>query len=160
MSKFDDELKLALRREEPSPGFTDRVMARIQAMEQLPVVNEQEKQRGKNRGRDGETEGLIGWWRKIAVALRPPQLRWAMTAAMAAVLIAATFGAVRYREHQRQLAEIAAQEEGQRAKEQVMLAMRIASAKLNAAQRKVKEASQHDLGERDEGHPEAKHQPN
>jgi uncharacterized protein HemX len=155
MSKFDDELKLALRREEPSPGFTDRVMARIQAMEQLPVAQEQEKQREKNRRRDEQTEGPRDWWRKIALVLRPPQLRWAMAAAMAAVLFAAAFGVVRYREHQRQMAEIAAQAEGQRAKEQVMLAMRIASAKLNAAQRKVKEAS-----ERDEGHPEAKHQPN
>jgi hypothetical protein len=56
------------------------------------------------------------------------------------------------------MAEIAAEAanaEGQRAKEQVMLAMRIASAKLNVAQRKVKEA-----GQRDEGHPEAEHQPN
>ena len=40
-------------------------------------------------------------------------------------------------------------------KDQVMLAMRIASAKLNVAQRKVKEAA-----ERDEGHPEAEHQQN
>ena len=155
MSKFDDELKLALRREEPSPGFTDRVMARIQAMEQLSVGNEQEKQREKSLRRDGETEGPRDWWRRIAVALRPPQLRWAMAATMAAVLVAGIVGVTRYREHQRQMAEIAAQEEGQRAKEQVMLAMRIASAKLNAAQRKVKEAS-----ERDEGHPEAKHQQN
>ena len=79
-----------------------------------------------------------------------------MAGAMAIVLIAAIFGVTRYREYQRQMAEIAANAanaEGQRAKEQVMLAMRIASAKLNVAQRKVKQAGQHD-----EGHPEAEHQ--
>jgi hypothetical protein len=130
-------------------------MARIQAMEQRPAAQEQEKQREKNRHRGEETGGRRDWWQKFAVVFRPLPLRWAMAGAMAAVLIAGIVGVARYREHQRQMAEIAAQEQGQRAKEQVMLAMRIASAKLNAAQRKVKEAS-----DRDEGHPEAKHQQN
>ncbi|MEO6724745.1 MAG: hypothetical protein ABIP14_05535, partial [Blastocatellia bacterium] len=125
MSKFDDELRLALRREEPSPDFTNRVMARIQAMEQLPVINkqqEQEKLREENN-----------WRQRLADLFRPPTIKWAMAGAMAVVLISAIFGVNRYREHQRQMAEIAvnaANAEGQRAKEQVMLAMRIASAKL------------------------------
>ncbi|MDQ3010241.1 MAG: hypothetical protein M3X11_06025 [Acidobacteriota bacterium] len=146
MSKFDDELRLALRREEPSPDFTNRVMARIQAMEQLPVINkQQEKLREENN-----------WRQRLADLFRPPTIKWAMASAMAVVLIAAIFGVNRYREHQRQMAEIAANAanaEGQRAKEQVMLAMRIASAKLNVAQRKVKEA-----GQRDENHPQTEHQ--
>lgn len=31
MSRLDDELKYALRREEPPPGFADRVLARAEA---------------------------------------------------------------------------------------------------------------------------------
>ena len=147
MSKFDDELRMALRREEPSPDFTNRVMARIQAMEQSAVIRqrEQEKLREQNN-----------WWQRLAGLFRPPTIKWALAGAMAVVLIAAIFGVTRYREHQRQMAEIAANAanaEGQRAKEQVMLAMRIASSKLNVAQRKVKEA-----GQRDNGHPQTEHQ--
>ena len=53
---------------------------------------------------------------------------------MAVLLIIAGFGVHNRRENERRrLAEIA---EGERAKEQVMLAMRIASAKLNVAQEK------------------------
>jgi hypothetical protein len=31
MSRLDDELKSAMRREEPPPGFADRVLARVEA---------------------------------------------------------------------------------------------------------------------------------
>jgi uncharacterized protein HemX len=125
-------------------------MARIQLLEQSPAVNRQ--------GQQEKPREEYNWRQRLADLFRPPSLKWAMAGAMAAVLIAAIFGVISYREHQRQMAEIAAEAanaEGQRAKEQVMLAMRIASAKLNVAQRKVKEA-----GQRDEGHPEAEHQPN
>lgn len=135
MNKFEDELKMALRREEPSPDFTDRVMARIN---NLPAQSKQEKSREN-----------IDWWQKLLVFFQPPSMKWAMAGAMAVVLLATIFGVTRYREHQIQLkrqAEIAAEMEGQRAKEQVMLAMRIASAKLNVAQKKVQEASQRDVG--------------
>jgi hypothetical protein len=135
MSKFDDELKLALQREEPSPDFTNRVMARIA---QLPATEAQvvklEKLREQNE-----------WWRRLSEFFRPPQLRWAMAGAMAIILFAAVFGVMQYRERQLELrrqAELAEQAEGERAKEQVMLAMRIASAKLNVAQRKVQETSE------------------
>lgn len=130
MNKFDDELKMALRREEPSPDFTARVMARIN---ELPAPQQQEKLREK-----------YDWRQKLADFFRPPAMKWAMAAGLAVVLIAATFGVNRYREHQRAMAEIAAQAEGQRAKEQVMLAMRIASVKLNVAQKKVNEAARRD----------------
>ena len=62
---------------------------------------------------------------------QPPRMKWAMAGAMAFVLIIAAFGVYRYRAHQAEIAE------GERAKEQVMLAMRITSAKLNVAQKKV-----------------------
>lgn len=147
MNRFDDELRLAMRREEPSPDFTARVMARVQSLDQSQAArNQQEKKRENN------------WRERLAGFFRPPALKWAMTAATAIALIAVSFGVARHRqsriESQRQ-AEIAARAEGERAKEQVMLAMRIASAKLNVAQKKVKEAA-----ERDHEKPLTQHQPN
>ncbi len=124
MNRFEDELKHALRREEPSPDFTDRVMARIANLQR------QEKSREKTN-----------WRRKLMEFFQPPRMKWAMAGAMACVLIIAAFGVYRSHENeQRRLAEIA---EGERAKEQVMLAMRITSAKLNVAQKKVSETANH-----------------
>jgi hypothetical protein len=125
MNHFDDELRLALRREEPSPDFTNRVMARVA---KLP---KQEKPREKT-----------DWLRKLLEFFQPPRMKWAMAGAMAVLLVIAGFGVHYRRENERRrLAEIA---EGERAKEQVMLAMRIASAKLNAAQKKVRETASHE----------------
>ena len=125
MNHFDDELRHALRREEPSPDFTDRVMARIAELQK------QEKPREKT-----------DWLRKVVEFFQPPRMKWAMAGAMAVVLLIAGFGVHRSRENERRrLAEIA---EGERAKEQLMLAMRIASAKLNIAQKKVYETARHE----------------
>ena len=125
MNHFDDELRHALRREEPSPDFTDRVMARIAELQK------QEKPREKT-----------DWLRKVVEFFQPPQMRWAMAGAMAVVLLIAGFGVHRSRDNERRRqAEIA---EGERAKEQLMLAMRIASAKLNIAQKKVYETASHE----------------
>jgi hypothetical protein len=128
MSRFDDELRQALSREEPSPDFTDRVMARVAELQK------REKPREKT-----------DWLKRLAEFFRPPQMKWtkwATAAAMALLLVIAGFGVHHRRENEkRRLAEIA---EGERAKEQVMLAMRIASAKLNVAQKKVHEAARHE----------------
>jgi hypothetical protein len=125
MNHFDEELKLALRREEPSPDFTDRVMARVAELQK----------REKSRER-------MGWLKRLAEFFQPPQMRWATAGAMAVLLVIAGFGVHHRRESERKrLAEIA---EGERAKEQVMLAMRIASAKLNVAQKKVRETTGHE----------------
>jgi hypothetical protein len=125
MNRFEDELKIALRREEPAPGFTDRVMARIAELQR------QEKSREKSE-----------WLRRLMEFFQPPRMKWAMAGAMACVLLIAGFGWRLSRENERRrLAEIA---EGKRAKEQVMLAMRIASAKLNVAQKKVYQTAGHE----------------
>ena len=113
MSRLDDELRWALRRREPSPDFAERVVARIALQNATP-------QPARSR-----------WWR----ALLPLQLgrwnmRWAVVGALAC-LLAATIGVHQYRVNQRTRAE------GEVAKAQVMLALQIASAKLNVAQRKV-----------------------
>ena len=127
MNRFDEELKLALRREEPSPDFTDRVMARVAEL--------------RKREKQGED---AGWLRRLAEFFQPAQMKWAMAGAMAILLVIAGFGVHYRRENERKrLAEIA---EGERAKEQVMLAMRIVSAKLKVAQKKVNEAAGHEDG--------------
>lgn len=127
MNRFDEEMRKALRREEPSPDFTDRVMARVAELQR------QEKPREKT-----------DWLRRLAEFFQPPTMKWAMAATMAIALVVAGFGVHYRRENERRrLAEIA---EGERAKEQVILAMRIASAKLNIAQKKVHETAIHEGG--------------
>jgi hypothetical protein len=128
MSRLEDELKWALRREQPTADFADRVMARIA---DLPITQEPKKSRERSN-----------WRQRLAAIFQPPQMKWAMAGAMAIALLIAGFGVYRHREQQR-LAEIA---EGERAKEQVILAMRIASAKLNVAQKKVQETSERSPG--------------
>jgi hypothetical protein len=123
---FDDELRFAFRRHEPSPDFADRVMARIA---QLHIQQKQERLMARTI-----------WLRKLSEFFQPPRMKWAMAGAMAMVLLIAGFGWRRHIENERlRQAEIA---EGERAKEQVMLAMRIASAKLNVAQRKLQKTSE------------------
>ncbi len=122
MSRLENELRSALSREEPSPDFTDRVMARIQS---LPAKTEQEKRE------------KIGWLSKIIAIFEPFQLKWAMAAALAILMLFAGLSLYRYRENQRMLAEIA---EGERARQQVLLAMKLTSEKLNFAHRKIQQS--------------------
>jgi hypothetical protein len=125
MNRFDDELRRAFSREEPSPDFADRVMARI--------AEAQKREKPKEKP---------DWLKRLVGFFRPPQMewtKWAMAGATAILLIIAGFGVHTRRENERRrLAEIA---EGERAKEQVMLAMRIASAKLNVAKKKIHETT-------------------
>jgi len=95
MASLEDELRSALRRREPSPDFTERVLARVAA---APV-------------------------RRASQPWRQPRFRW--VAAIAAALLLAV-GGLEYRHYQ-----------GERAKDQVLLAVRIAGSKLNKAQKKV-----------------------
>jgi hypothetical protein len=88
---LEDELRSALRRQEPSPDFTERVLARVAA-------------------------------KPVRRAARP-WVRW--IAPMAAALMLAA-GGLEYRHY-----------EGERAKSEVLVAMRIAGSKLNKAQKKV-----------------------
>jgi hypothetical protein len=112
---LERELKRALHREDASPDFTDRVMRRIAA---APV--------NAKRRRDEN-----GWWRRLMEFFQSARVKWAVAGTAAFLLIFAAIGTHRYRAHQAEIAE------GEQAKEQVMLAMKIASAKLNIAQKKV-----------------------
>jgi hypothetical protein len=97
MDWLEDELKQALRRQEPSPDFEARVMG--QATSRV----------------------LTGAGRHRPVLMMP---RWLAAAAMVLVIAGAGAG---YRYHR-----------GHVAKEQVMLAMRLAGSKLNRVQMQMK----------------------
>jgi hypothetical protein len=92
---LEDELRLALRRKEPSPEFTERVLARVAGVPARRAPR--------------------------------PWMRW--VAAMAASILLAGLlaaGGMGYQQYR-----------GERAKSQVLLALRIAGGKLNKAQKKV-----------------------
>jgi hypothetical protein len=176
MSRLDDELKLAFRREEPSGDFTDKVLARITtAAPPRPAA---------------QGWRLLG---AVTTAFTFPRLRWAAAGALALILAAIAavqfFGPGRFgvtpdetpiaeaplppagsngsdpeverevqpaEELQQQPARqprakqnprpkqagsndpVTARSEGEIAKEQLMLALHIASTKLNQAQRVVR----------------------
>lgn len=119
MNPLEQELKNALRRQEPSTDFTERVMARIQSA---------------GVGRRIET---LGWSRAAGLRnwFHVPAVRWASAAAMCFVLVIGGLAQYRARERRRR-------QEGEMARAQVMLALRIASAKLNGALREVKQVNE------------------
>jgi anti-sigma-K factor RskA len=108
MTRFEDELKNALQRQEVPDGFAERVLARAAGRTPRPVT----------------TTWRDSLWNVFA----QPLFRWA---AVAAVSVALVVGAVHYRNVQRERAQ------GEAAKEQLLLALRIAGSKLQLARAKV-----------------------
>lgn len=114
----EDDLREALKRKDPGEGFTQRVMARI---EQAKVEDEQHPAR--------KIRAVPPWW------IRRPV--WAM-AIVAVLLLAFGIGGYQYseyrhaeenriaRERQQQL-----QQEAERARDQAIMALEIARAKMN-----------------------------
>jgi hypothetical protein len=111
MNPLERELKDALRRQEPSADFVERVMA------QLPPAH---------AGRRVESPA---WREALRNIFRVPALRWASAAALCLALVISVVAYQRYEQKRR---------EGEMARAQVMLALRIASAKFNGALRQVK----------------------
>jgi ABC-type amino acid transport system permease subunit len=105
MDHFEDQLRTALRREDPDDNFSKSVLARL-----------------------AEERGRVPWWR-----LGLPQPRWAVALALLVALLG--LGLYRY-EQQRERAA------GQAARQQVMVALRIAGAKIHLAQTKVQGIAQ------------------
>jgi cytochrome c-type biogenesis protein CcmH/NrfG len=119
----DDDLRDALKRKDPGEGFTQRVLARV----------EQAKARveaGREPAR--KSVALPPWW------MRRPA--WAL-AMVALLLLGFAWGGYKYSEHQheqtarkqqQQLEEARRQqEEAEHARDQAILALRIARSKLN-----------------------------
>lgn len=98
----EQDIRRALRRESPAPGFADRVMRNIEAERPRPVRT---------------------WWRAAA-------------ASVALVAVASGWAAREAAERRR--------EEGERAREQVMLALQIAGSKVRIAQQEVRSIGSHD----------------
>jgi len=74
------------------------------------------------------------WWESLGVLLRPPRLQWVALSVVMSLMIPAA--GVYRRERQRA--------EGEKAKEQLMLAVRVAGGKLHRVQRKVLEMGRMD----------------
>jgi len=106
---LEDALLNALRREDAPEGFVLKVLAR--AEQQNSAANDAQRTS----------------WLSI---FSQPLLRWS---AVAAVTICLVIGGIYYRNLQRQRAE------GEAAKQQLMLALRIAGSKLQLAKEKVNE---------------------
>lgn len=106
MNRLEDELKKALQRVEPPPGFAQRVLTEAA----------KQKQERKRTARS--------WF----VWFAPAGLRWAIAGALCLVL--ASSGLV-YRHEERK--------RGEAAKEQLMLALRITSSKLQIVTQNVRE---------------------
>src|SRR2546423_1068505 len=109
MSRLDDELKVALQRKEAPPDFTARVLARVAELPPPPVSR----------------------WEKFLALFRLPQMRFAVVAVGACLVISLTLGIQQYQRYQEM------KREAEIAKAQVMLAFQIASSKLNVAKQKV-----------------------
>ena len=112
MRNLDDELKNVLRRVEPPAGFADRVLRRTTI--QAPAR---------------PLELVTG---TRTMARRPPSVWYRFAAA--AALVAALGGAVEYRQLRQERTERLA---GEAAKEKVVLALHIASSKLQIVQTKI-----------------------
>jgi hypothetical protein len=112
MSYLEDDLKAALRREEPPADFTERVLARLN---QPPEPT---------------------WRERISVLMRPPRLQWVALSVIVSVLI--PLAGVQYHKQKQY------QVEGERAKQQLLFAVRVAGTRLQRAQRKVLDASRMD----------------
>lgn len=119
----EDDLRTALKRKDPGEGFTQRVMARV----------EQAKAEGKTKPANGRVNGsfFMRW------KLRPA---WTF-AVVALLLLGFAWGGYQYSEYrhqqlarqQQQRIEEAKkqQEEAERARDQAILALKIARSKLN-----------------------------
>jgi len=114
-----DELKQALRREEPPEGFTERVLRR---------VGEEQIRLKPDPMWDPASAGLNG---RLGGSKGPARHGAFVRLAAAASIVAAVAGGIEYRAIQRERAE------GEAAKARVTLALHIASSKLQLVQSKI-----------------------
>ena len=84
MSRLDDEMRKAFRRQQPSADFTERLLERV-AQQPAPKPR---------------------WWQRLALLLAPPKLRWVAIGVTASLLLA--IGAAQYR----RLNQVVVQDDG------------------------------------------------
>jgi hypothetical protein len=115
----EDDLRQALKRKDPGPDFTQRILARV----------EQSKTENKPAPAEKKSNGFFAWWK-----LRPA---W-IVAVTAVLLLGFGWAGYQYAEyrHQRQVEITAAihekeLQEAERARDQAILALQIARSKLN-----------------------------
>ncbi len=125
MKPLDDELRNALKRREPPPGFTGRVMARV---EQL----------AEGRARTAAKPARSRWalWSPASWFGRKVSVSFGAVAAMAAVVLLAV-GVALWQEHRIEQER----REGEAARAQLIEALRVTSAKLNHVRTKVREVT-------------------
>lgn len=118
----EDDLQKALKRKDPGPGFTQRVMARVNQAKAEGSVTPQQKVKKSNGA-------LFAWW-KLSPA-------WTF-AVVAILLLACGIGGYQYSEYRHAEENRIAQEknaqmqrEAEKARDQAILALEIARAKLN-----------------------------
>lgn len=126
----EDDLRKALRRQDPGSAFTRRVMARV----------------------DGaETKAQARFMpSSFFSAMFPARMRLALGGALA-VLVLLAGGGAGYRQHERN--ERRRQQElatAKQAERQAVLALRIANAKLNRVFQRVRESQENQVGTRRE----------
>lgn len=116
MQFSEDDLRQALKRKDPGPEFTQRVLARISQPETMT-----------KRGEVPRRRGLYAWFPMF-------RLSPALVAAVAVLLlVGAWIGYQSYQHHEREarIVELQQQAEAKKAQQQTILALRIASEKLN-----------------------------
>jgi hypothetical protein len=121
MQFSEDDLKAALKRKDPGPDFTQRVMARLSEADTRKAGGAQQP-------------GLFAWLTSFRFA---PALATGLVALM--LLVGAWIGYQSYHEHQRvaRQIELQRQAEAKKAEQEAILALRISSEKLNHVFRKV-----------------------
>lgn len=117
MSRLDDELRNALRREAPPAGFEARLLARLSAESQ-------------------PKSGFARWFRLPDIHL-PLMTRWAFAAAVCLVVVAGV-----HFEFERQERVQQERVEGEAAKDKLMLALRVTGTQLQAVHEKVRELNE------------------
>lgn len=109
MDRLEEQLKQALGREDPPPGFSARVLARIAA--------------GKKQ------QPAMDWWSRFSVYPVWGYPAWRVALA-GALLCPILLGAMVYMQHRERV-------RGQAARDQLLLALRITSSELNRVRQVV-----------------------
>jgi len=124
MKPLDDELRNALKRVEPPPGFAGRVMARV---EQLA------EERARTAAKPVRSRAA---WSPASWFGRRMSLSFGALATMAAVVLLAV-GIALWQQHRIEQER----REGEAARAQLIEALRVTSAKLNHVRTKVREVT-------------------